>query len=491
MKGMPYTAFDEWTPDQVIWNNKALINAKNVVPSTVGYLPLKSYVALSSAFDTARVRGSKTFRSSDSTLTTIAGSKTKLKKYNAATLGWTDISDAAYATNPEFGFWSFCQYGTLAVMTNLANPIKKYDISTAPATVSSLLGTPPQAMHVMTVKDNLVAANLSGLPARCQWADTFQPEAWSSGVADYQDFPDGGRIMSVMGGEVGYLFQERSIRAMQFTPGAPTVFQFDPVDQDRGSAAYQGLLAVGSQGFYLAHDGFFKFNAGQSIPVGSQKIDDWFRSNALSAYIARTVAGIDPKKKLIFWAFISTENTDATADVAFCDKLLILHWPTGRFAWAAIRVSSFVDIAQLGITLDTMGNIDTLPLPMDSLAYNSDSISSQLGIFTDDFTLGFLSGLNMQATFEFERLEFFPPMRQYVRGFWPIIDGPGIQVAVAPRETIASAESFGSFQTQGSGGFIPADSSARMHDVKVNVPASTVWTHARGMFVDVIPDGEL
>ena len=194
--GMPRIDFDEWIPDQVMWNNRALINAKNVIPGPLGYKPLRSLTTTGSAFGTERIRGARTFRLSNSSLTTIGGSKTAIKKLNVGTGAWTDISDAVYSTDPEFGFWSLCQYGTLAVMTNLTDPVKKYDIVTGAATVSSLGGTPPKARLALTVKDQIVLAGLENSPAGVRWSDVFNPEIWSSGLAGNQDFPDGGRIMS-------------------------------------------------------------------------------------------------------------------------------------------------------------------------------------------------------------------------------------------------------------------------------------------------------
>lgn len=489
--GMPLINLDEWVPDQVMWNNRALINAKNVIPGPLGYSPIQALSPATSAFAAERVRGCKTFRRTTSNLLTIAGSLQYLKKYNPGTLGWDDISDATYGTDPEFGFWSMCQYGSLAIMTNLANNPKKYDITTSPATVSDLGGvTPPKAMHCCTVKDVLVLANTAANPNGIHYSDLFNAEGWNVGISDTQEFPDGGRIMSVMGGEVGYFFQERAIRAMQFTPGAAAAFQIDPVDQDRGSAAYQGLVSAGNRGYYLAHDGFFFFNNGSSIPIGTDRVDDWFVSNSLNALVTRTVAGMDPKKKLIYWAFISVTNAAASATEAICDRLLIYHWPSKRFAWAEIRVSAFADFAQPGTTLDQLGNIDTLPFSMDSLVYNADSISSLAGFFSDDFKLNFMGGMNMPATFELERMEFFPPMRQYIRGFWPIIDSPDVSIAVASRESVSQAESLGADVLAEPSGFVPCDSSARMHDIRITIPEDSDWTKARGIHVDAIPDGE-
>ena len=482
---------DAWVPDQAVWNNRILYNAKNVYPGTMGYTPVQDYVSSTSAVDTERVRGAKTFRHSTTALTTIVGTRTKIKKLSGGATAFTDLSDGTYATDSEFGFWSMAQYGTLAVMTNQADNIKKYDIVEAAATVSDLGGSPPRAKHIMTVKDFLVVANTETVPHRVQWSDIFLAEQWGSGLADYQDLPDGGRVMSVLGGEVGYLFQERMIRAMQFTPGADYAFQIDPVDQNRGSAAYQGLVGVGSSGFYLAHDGFFYFNGGASTPIGTDKVDNWFATNAASTSLSRTVAGIDPRKKLIFWSFISNENTDASLNVSIPDKMLIYHWPSKRFAWAQIAISAYADISVAGTTLEAMGNIDTLPYSMDSGVYNSDGIVSSMSVFGADSKMGYLSGANLEATFEVKRLEFFPPMRQYVRGFWPVVDGDGVSMALAPTEAIKDGESYGNYVSQEDSGLIPADSSARMHSFRMKISAGSTFRNARGFYVDAIADGEL
>lgn len=479
----------------MLWNERALINAKNVIPTPEGFRPLKNYVASTSATGSFRIRGAKTFRRTNSALTTIAGAKDKLYKLGTTAISWTDISDAAYTTDEEFGFWSFAQFGTLAIMTNLANPVKKYDIVTAPAAVSSLGGSPPKAAHVFVVKDQVHLAHLENYPNRVQWSAFNDAEGWAVGTnqSDYQDFQDGGRIMSVMGGDVGFVFQERYIRAAQYAPGSPTIYQIDPVDQDRGSAAYQGLIQVGNLAYYLAHDGFFRFDNGVSIPIGSELVDAWFYDNCQRSFVARTVAGIEPKKKLVFWAFISSENADSTVANAFCDKLLIYHWPSKKWAWAAMRVSAFVDVATAGSSVDSMiTSIDDMTTEsFDSVTWNSDSISSTLAMFGDDYKMGYMAGSNLEALFEIERLEFFPPERQYIRGATLIADASGYQIALASRESMFSSESFDSYATTETNGVCPLHSSGRMHDVRIKIPAATTWNHIRGVYIDAVPDGEL
>lgn len=474
-----------------MWGENALINAKNVIPGRLGFRPLRAYDPLTSAMGSARARGAKSFRRDNSSLTTLAGNKTGLYKFNIAKT-WDDITDSAYSLDDD-QFWSMTQFGSLAIMTSLAHNIKKYDIVTAPATVSDLGGSPPRARHVITVNDNVCLGGIEDYPARIQWSDANNAENWSSGDADYQDFPEGGRVMCGLGGRIGYWFQERMIRAMNYAPGSPQIYQIVPVDESRGSATYRGLVGVGSSGFYLSNDGFMRFDSGKSTPIGFDKVDDWFYSVANGSYISRTVGGYDPKKKLVYWAFMSLENSAASAEVAMCDKILIHHWPTGRWAWAQVNVSTFLDMVYpVGTTLEDIADIDAMTSSsLDAIVLNADSISSELAMFGDDYKLGFFSGSNMEALFEYERLQFFAPSRQYFVGLSPVVDGAGLQAAVAPRESYEAAESFTEYVTQESNGFIPVDNSAKMHDLRIKIPASTTWNHTRGFFAEVQPDGDL
>lgn len=483
---------DEWLPDLVMWGEQALINAKNVTPGRMGFRPLKSYVGLTTAMGSTRARGARSFRRDTGSLTTIAGNLSDLYKFTLSGKTWTDISDATYALEEDH-FWSMTQFGTLAIMTSFKHPVKKYDIVTAPATVTDLGGSPPKARIAITVRDNVCLGNIEDYPSRIQWSATNDAEGWTvgTGESDFQDFPEGGQVMAGIGGNVGYWFQERMIRAMHYAPGSPYIYQIDPIDEARGSLTRRGLVSVGSTGFYLAHDGFFRFNNGQSVPIGADKVDNWFFDNVSSPFVSRTIAGLDPKKKLVFWAFISTENADNTEN-AFCDKVLIHHWPTGRWAWASIRVSTFLDMVfPAGTTLDDIPDMDDLTTTsLDGPDFNADGISSEVALFSDDFKMGFLNGANMEALFEYERLQFFAPNRQIIHSVMPIVDAFGVEAALAGREHIAASESFGSYVPQEATGIIPFNASARMHDLRVKVP-STSWTHSRGVVVDASQDGDL
>jgi hypothetical protein len=485
----------EWLPDLAFYNNHALFDAKNVIPGGLdGFKPLQSLSAVTDAM-AARVRGARTFRLRNTALSTLAGTKEKLYKLSA-TLTWTDISDATYTTEASDGIWSFAQYGTKAIMTNLADNVKVYDIVTAPATVGDLAGTPPKAKFVCTVRNQVFLAHLSSDEAAIHWSGFNNCEQWTAGsnLSDTQSFPEGGRIMGCMGGDVGYFFQERMTRAAIEAPGSPTIYDIPIVSEDRGLAAYQGIVQIGNSAWMLANDGFFLFSRGQYKPIGTLKVDEWFYDNAESKHISRTVVGVDPKKKLVFWAFISTEADSSVAvEVAVCDKVLIYNWVLDQWAWAEVSISAFVDIANQSVSLDsldTFGTMETLPAGLDAAVWNADSISSLVGAFGSDFKLSYFTGDNMEAIFQYKNLHFFPPRRQLFRSAWPVCDASNIMAAISGRDALSDTESFGSYVSKEDNGHIPLDDSAMTHDVKFKIPAAATWTHFRGFYPDVIPDGD-
>ncbi len=485
----------EWLPDLAFYNTQALIDAKNVVPGgAAGFKPLRGLVAVTDAMN-KRVRGARVIRRNNNTLTTIAGTETKLYKLSSS-LTWTDISDAAYNTAIADGIWSICQFGTIAIMTNLGDNVKKYDTATAPATVSDLLGTPPRARFAAVVKNQVFLAHLSTDEAGYHFSGFNNCEQWTAGVnlSDTGTLPEGGRIMGMIGGEVGYMFQERMTRAAVEAPGSPDIFQIRVVSEDRGLAAWQGIAQVGNAAWMLAHDGFFLFNRGQYQPIGNLKVDEWFYENAHPAYVTRTVCGVDPKKKLVFWAFISNEiSSAASIDESICDKVLIYHWVLDQWAWAEVDISCFIDIANQGTGLDSLdpfGTMETLPVTLDSPIWNADNISSVVGVFDESFKLAYFQGDYLEANLQWKNIHFFAPKRQLFRSAWPICDAADIQAAISGRELLSASESFGSYKSIEADGRIPLDHSARTHDIKFKIPAASSWSHFRGFVPDAIEDGE-
>ena len=487
--------FNVWRPDRVFWNEQALVVAKNVTPGVKGFRPIKKFESDSAALD-ARVRGAMSFRLADGTRTTVAGTYAFLYKYENADNTWTDISDATYGGDVASGIWSMVSFGTNAIMTNLNDPVKTYDASTAPATVSDLGGSPPKAQHVFVVKDHIVLAHLSGEESAMHWSAINDSTGWTVGtnMSDKQTFPEGGPITNGFGGEYGIIFQQYRIRRMTYAPGAPEIFQISTIDDTRGCIANRAAVQLGRVVFFLSNDGFYVLAGNEVKPIGNEKVDNWFFDDVMTGQVARTIAGIDVQNKLVMWAYVSSAATANSIDEAACDKVIIYNWTTGEWSHAEFPVTSFLDAVIDNFTLedlDAIADLDSLTQSLDSGAWNMDGVSSQLAIFDDSFKYGYLSGGAMEASFQMNNIQLASPHRQLINGVYPLIDAADMKVRLRVRERLADTGTWLSYVQIENTGHCPQHSSGRLHDVELVVAEDDPWQHGTGFVPDAQMDGRI
>src|SRR5260370_928321 len=134
----------------------------------------------------------------------------------------------------------------IAVQANVAPQV--FDLSSSTA-FANLAGSSPQASYVAVVGQFLVLSGLLSTPYRIQWSGLNATTTWTPGVnqADFQDFPDGGIVRGVAGGEFGVIFQDGVIRRMVYAVGAPYVFQIDRIAEDKGLLAPYSLILAGDK----------------------------------------------------------------------------------------------------------------------------------------------------------------------------------------------------------------------------------------------------
>ena len=93
--------------------------------------------------------------------------------------------------------------------------------------------------------------------------------------SDFQDFPDGGVVRGLAGGEYGVIFQESTIRRMVYAPGSPVVFVIERIIEDKGLMAPYSLVRAADKIFFLAPQGFQRITAsvgGYPEPIGKERL---------------------------------------------------------------------------------------------------------------------------------------------------------------------------------------------------------------------------
>src|SRR5262249_23120697 len=202
---MPLLPYAEYKPDVSDYEGQATRNILNVVPRGDGYGPFPSFSAYTSALPSA-CRGAFYALNKDGSVTTFAGTATRLYKLNNTDYSWSDVSSggSAYSSLSSTAQWQFAQTGNLVFATQANALLQVFDL-TASSTFGNAQGSPPQAAYISVVGRFLVLSGLLSTPYRIQWCGLNNFNASSSwdnvtAGAAFHDFSDGGIVRRAPGG---------------------------------------------------------------------------------------------------------------------------------------------------------------------------------------------------------------------------------------------------------------------------------------------------
>ncbi len=476
--------FGEWLPDQADFNNPGTPYINNVFPAATSYRPVGSAQTSSDALASS-AKGGTSAQTGDGAVVNFAGTQTGL--YRLADTAWQDITRTvgAYATTGDEK-WRFAQFGSLIIASNYSDVPQKYDLSLTSPFVD-LGGTPPQARYMAVVRDFVVLGNLSTQRNGIHWSGFGDPESWTVGTdqSDFQNFPEGGWVQGIIGGEQGFIFLEHAIVSMVAT-GDEFVFQFDVVEKGRGLRAPGSLVQVGRTAFYLAHDGFYQFDGGRSTPIGAHKIDKTFFANADETYLSRMTGIADPINKIVIWSYASSQSVDGEPD-----RFIMYNWATGGWSQADMDVRLIFPVLAPGYTLEGLdamsADLDLLGISLDSRLWTDGALA--LGIFGLDDKLALLTGLPLEAILETREAELLPGQRAFVSEIRPIVDTDTALISLGRREILSANPSYTDEVAMTPSGRCPVRSSGRFQRARLRIPAGAAWTHAQGVDFLAVEDG--
>jgi len=509
MPQVPVT-WGEWRPDLATLDTQYANDVENVFPGSNSYLPCP---ALSPFADTIvpippatePIVGLTSARTKDGTWRVYAGSTKRLYRWTLS--GWTDVSRTTGGNYnvPVGEMWSFAQFGTggtgglIAVNINDVPQVIDVDSGT---NFTALGGSPPRAHNVRTMGDFVVLGGLapgSTLPGttvptnrqQIIWSGVNDPTSWVSGInlCDYQEMPDGGPVMGLAGDKIGYVIQDRAIRVMQFLPGdTQFIWSISKAVYDRGSVSEFGYCSVNDSLFFLAEDGYWSLTAAQLVPIGHEKINEWFLAN--SDIARRNIVQCFPAvKPYICWPYHRSPGTSVY------DGVMIYNMINQRWARAVIpaQVWGQSALSSIDLDLDTDGTEPGDPL-LDSTARGLDSFAYQGGrpLVAAVDPGGFLStlaGPNLQATLESGEAHLAPGNRAMVGDVYPLSDGADGVIYDGTRERLQDdvvwSQAFPIEITGSAAVYI----SSRLHRIRHIIPRGSQWTHAQGALVDAQQDG--
>jgi hypothetical protein len=494
---MPLLAFGDFRPDVSDYEGQATRNIQNVIPRGDGYGPFPSFSPYTSALP-APCRGAFYALKSNGAVVTFAGTSTlagsRLYQLNNTDFSWSDVSadGGAYAALSSDAQWQFAQTGNLVFATQANAVLQVFDLNASTA-FGNALGAPPQAAYISVVGRFLVLSGLLSTPYRIQWSglNSFNSAtAWDGLTAgsDHQDFPDGGIVRGVAGGEAGIIFQDQAIRRMSYVPGSPIIFQIDRITQDKGLYAPYSIIRAGERIFFYAGQGFHKIEPG-GVPeqIGREKVDRTFLADLDKGNLQLFMGAADPRSTRVFWAYKSISGT-----IGSFDKLLGYDFLLDRFFPVLSTGEYLLGMSQTGLTLE---NLDSISSSLDAMTLSLDAyataVQPEIAEFSGAHALGFFRGANLEAVIESAE-QGTDDNRILIRGFRPITDASTLYGSVSFRDRLsASAIGDAEVLVNARTGRCDLRRETRYSRFMVRIPAAASWTFCAGVVPDLTTSGTL
>lgn len=496
---MPIIQAAEYRPDISDFGGASTKNILNVTPQGDGYGPFPAFAKYAQALPGPCRGGFYALQQSGGVVSvvTFGATATKLYKLNNTDFSWTDVSvgGGSYTSLAVGAQWQFVQTGNLVFATQANAVLQVFDLSSATAFANSL-GSPPQAAYIAVIGGFLVLSGLASLPFRMVWSgllDFNSSTSWTAGInsSDFQDFPDGGILRGVAGGDQsGVIFQDQMIRSMAYVAGSPIIFQIDVLAKGIGLQSPYSLITKGGNVYFYSTQGYAMIAPGAGLtPIGREKVDRTFLADLDAGNLQLHIGAADPRSSRIYWAYKSVSGTSG-----LYDKLLGYDTVLQRFFPVMASGEFLIGISQSGVTLEQLdavapgGSVDALTLSLDDYPA---SFEPQLGQFDSSNTLGFFSGPPLEATIDSAE-ETGDGTRLTASGFVPITDAPTVFCRYAFRDTLRAAPALSTEQgLSARTGRFDQMRDARMIRFRSRIPAGTTWTFYSGVNPDVQPGGAI
>jgi hypothetical protein len=495
--------FGELRPDLALLDNQFANVADNVFPYSNTYKPIPSLLPLSTAQLPSPCTGIFSARRKDGSWLIYAGTATRLYQWTYS--GWTDITNTNATQLPGGNYsmptgerWSFCQFGSTVIAVQIGNKPQAVDTEVFGVPFADLGGSPPIAHGCKVIGDFVFLYGLASDPLvgqtgrQCvQWSGVNNPTQWVIGtnLSDIQFFADMGPVQGVAGSEVvGYIVQDRGIRSLQFLPGdINLIFNFARIVKERGSVSEFGYDTNADVLYFLAEDGFYALAGSNLMPIGFEKINDFFLANS-DLDRRNVVLCLTANKPYVLWPFYSS-----AASLVY-DRVMLYNWANQRWATATINVQMWAMVAAAAIDLDTDDPGDPNDPDLDSTSPDLDSFKYMGGrplicAVNELGQLCALNGPNLKAMLETAEAHLIPGMRAFVNEVYPLVDGADATVITATRERLGDQpQSTPPIQIEITGSASVLTSS-RLHRFRVTVPQGEVWNNAQGVLAEAQPDG--
>lgn len=481
--------FGDMRPDAADLLNGGLEDALNVVPKRDTYEPF-----VEPAFDTGSLSatcvGAVALRDTSGNTYRFAGTPQNLYRLSATV--WTNVSRTASYTTATDLRWKFAVFGNTVLAVNGVDTMQSYTLGTSTVfTNMSASASAPIAANIITVRDFAMAGSIATQKNKVQWSRINNVARWGASIqfqSDSQSLPgDSALIQGMTGGDYAAIFTISSIWRGTYV-GSPIVFRFDEVAPGIGCPVPGSIARYQAFNYFWAGDGFYAFDGIQAVPIGNDKVDDFFQADFMSTYKYNVSSVIDPINKLYIISYPSVNSA-----TGICDRLLVINYTNGRWARVEQNLEFIYNALSLGYTLEGLdavsASIDALPFSLDSSVWTGGDPSLS-GFGTNHRGLVFAGMTYKDAQLITGELQLIPNKRAFVRAIRPLIQGnssTAIVVNIGKRDRQTDSVTWTADSSINSNGVCPVRANARYHRLKMRVTGG--FEKAMGFDIDAVPDG--
>lgn len=502
----------EWLPDQPQNENPGVNTATNVLPLTErSYTPFSQFVRSATAALPTAPLGATSATDNYGNAAIYTGTAADLYILTSATKpNFSRVSSApgAYAV-PSGGYWSFAPFGTAMYASNGSDPIQSAPLANAAVNFSTVDANAPKAKVIASIMPgfllcgNINDVTLGILPAGVRWSSLGSAGSGSwplvGSAAAIAAQSDGQNII----GDIGQLraiapnlatcnaalFFDKAVFRMIYT-GDSSIFAILPVEKLRGTRAPQSVVTVGQVSYYLGSDGFYSFDGTLARPIGYERVNRFFFTDADPNFIAQVQGATDPTTGLVYWAYSSSGFN------GIYNRILVYNpnvGENGRFSLiTAASLSNFVLGLSIGIALDNITTqlgytLDALPYSLDSAILSGGNLV--LAGFDSSFYFGFFTGSNTAFQVETTEIEPFDGRKARVSGIMPLVEGDTITGAVGVRSALAIPSVYGPSNAADRNNVCPARVEGRFVRAMLTGALGNSVQHVKGCKLIATPAG--
>jgi hypothetical protein len=335
----------------------------------------------------------------DDTKRIFAGTTTKL--YELVSSAWDDVTRASGGdyNGGSDTTWSFTQFGNATIASNKTDAMQR----ATTGDFADVAGA-PKANIVFSVGSFVMALDVddgTDKPNGWHCCAAFDETDWTESVTTQSA---SGTLVSTSGritagarlGDYAVAYKAKSIYLGQYV-GAPVIWDWQLIPGgEAGCVGKDALADLGGTHFFVGDDNFWLFDGTRPVPIGDDKVRQWFYDNSSQTFRYRTKCFFDRQNNRVWVFFPSTSSSGV------CDRTLVYHVLSKQWGRSDRTIEAVVNYSTVGITYDTLDSVgatyDTLP----DVSYDSQywiSGGQSVSVFNSSHQLQVLSGAPGETSF--------------------------------------------------------------------------------------------